>query len=369
MAAEAGKTLVEAFYGKPHDQSYYLGCSGGGRQGIQAAGLFPEDYDGILVGAPALNFNYMSAWRARFFVLTGAANSSGFIDAATWEGLIHDEVLRQCDDLDGASDGILADPNLCVAVFRPEALLCGTMNATNCLTIHQVETVRQVFSPLYGVTGQLIYPPLAPGAEVDATDRLLSGSPFPYSVDWYRYAVYNDSSWDPASWTINDIAPADEINPGNARTWPSNLSPLRDAGTKLLIYHGGADQQITGFDTERWYNYLSTQMDATSEELDDFLRFFRVPGMGHCGDGIGAWQIGQNGAGANGTLYDAEHNVLAALVNWVEEGKAPEAVLGTKFNNDSAAEGVALTRWHCRYPLRSTYLGGDAALATSWTCR
>jgi feruloyl esterase len=351
----AGKEMVNAYYGSPPNRSYYLGCSGGGRQGIQAASMFPSDYHGVLVGAPALNFNYMSAWRARFFTLTGAVNGTGFISAETWQGLIHDEVLRQCDRLDGLEDGILGDSNLCSAIFRPEALICNGTAHNNCLSSEQVEVVRQVFSPLYGVTGELIYPPLAPGAELQATDRLLSGSPFPYSVDWYRYAVYSDPSWDPANWTVDDIAPAETANPGNARTWPDDLSPLRENGAKLLIYHGGADQQITAFDTERWYNYLSRQMGATSEDLDDFVRFFRIPGMGHCQGGVGAWQIGQNAAGAKGLPYQAENNVLAALVNWVEEGRAPETLVGTKFVNDSMASGKKTERVHCRYPFRITY--------------
>ncbi|KAF2115956.1 ferulic acid esterase [Lophiotrema nucula] len=370
-AAEAAKVLTKALYDKKPSKSYYTGCSGGGRQGIQAADLYPKDFDGILVGAPGINFNYMSAWRASFFTYTGAINSSSFISAATWEGLIHDEMLKQCDELDGVQDGILVDPALCVGVFQPETLLCSTTtaNTSACLTPHQVEVVRKVFTPLYGESGELIYPPLSPGAETVATQRLLSGTPFSYSVDWYRYAVYSNPAWDPASWTIHDATVGEEKNVGNARSWPSDLSPLRDNGGKMLIFHGGADQQITGLDTERWYNYLSRSMDATSDELDAFMRFFRIPGMNHCSGGTSAWQIGQSGAAAQNLPYEAGNNVLAALVDWVEKGEAPDTVMGTKFVDDNEKKGVALTRKHCRYPLRSTYVGGDSTLAASWVCR
>lgn len=348
VAADASKVLTKAFYGRLPDKSYYMGCSGGGRQGIQAANLFPDDFDGILVGAPALNFNYMSAWRASFYTYTGATNSSGFIKSGTWQGLIHDEILKQCDKLDGVRDGILVDPALCAAVFRPETLLCRNDNTTGCLTTYQVEMVRKVFSPLYGVNGELIYPPLAPGTEVQATQRLLSGTPFPYSVDWFRYAVFSDAAWDPASWTIQDATVAEVKNPGNARTWPSDLSLFRDAGGKLLIYHGGADQQITGLDTERWYNYLSRGMSARSDTLDEFMRFFRIPGMAHCSGGNGAWQIGQSSAGAKNTPYNAQNNALVALVDWVEKGNAPDTIMGTRFVDDDVGKGVALSRRHCR---------------------
>ena len=371
-----GKTLTEAFYGEPANKSYYLGCSGGGRQGIQASNLYPEDYDGILVGAPALNFNYMSAWRASFFVITGAANSSGFITKDFWQGLIHDEILRQCDVLDGVQGGIISDPATCAAIFRPEALLCNYTTADSeanatCLTPTQVQAVRKVYSPLYGTSGQLIYPGLAPGAEMQATDRLLSGAAFAYSVDWLRYAVYSNPDWAPENFNISDADAAEKANPGNARTWPSNLTSFRDNGAKLLIYQGEADQQITHFDTERWYNYLSTSMDLSSTDMDTFLRFFRIPGMGHCQGGIGAWQVGQNGAGAKGIMpkYDPKSNVLAALVDWVENGNAPEEVLGTRFVNDTVSMGVGSTRRHCRYPFSARYMGGNWTSADSWACQ
>lgn len=126
----------------------------------------------------------MSAWRGNFYVITGAANGSNFITPTTWTGLIHDEVLKQCDLLDGVSDSIIEDVDLCQ--FRPEALLCeegvsrGNASSPTCLTVEQVEIVRQVYSPLYGQQGQLLYPGLQPGAESAAvkTGGILSGASF-----------------------------------------------------------------------------------------------------------------------------------------------------------------------------------------------
>jgi feruloyl esterase len=298
----------------------------------------------------------MSSWRASFFTYTGSANSSGFIPITTWQNLIHYEILQQCDELDGVKDGTLVDPALCTAVFRPETLLCTTSdtNTSSCLTPEQVDTVRKVFSPLYGVDGQMIYPALAPGAELLATQRLLSGIPFSYSVDWFRFAVYSNPDWDPSTFTILDAQVAEAKNSGNARTWPSTLAQFNGRGGKLLVYHGGADQQITGFDTERWYNYLSRSMVLRSEELDVFLRFFRVPGMGHCSGGDGAWQVGQAASAAVGVPYDGTHNVLAAIVEWVESGSAPDAILGTKFVRDDPRKGIAFERWHCRSVCQQT---------------
>ena len=177
---QAGKNLTTAFYSAPANNSYYLGCSGGGRQGVKAAEMFPEDFNGIVVGAPAVNFNNMTSWRASFFGKTGAPSSPNFIPASAWEGFIHDEVLNQCDMIDGVADGIIEDPTLCD--FRPEALICSGQNSTNCLSGVQVEIVRSVFSPLYGSSGELVYPAMQPGSEVQAVQRLYSGTPFPYSL-------------------------------------------------------------------------------------------------------------------------------------------------------------------------------------------
>ena len=141
--------------------------------------MFPNDFDGIVAGSPALDFNNLQSWRASFFIITGPANSSNFISPALWSTLIHDEVLKQCDGLDGALDGIIEDPNLCN--FRPEALLCQKHNSSDCLTPTQVDIVRKIFSPYYGQDGNLIYPAMQPGSEILASQNLYSGKPFSYS--------------------------------------------------------------------------------------------------------------------------------------------------------------------------------------------
>ena len=146
---------------------------------MKAAEMFPDDFNGIVAGSPALDFNNLQSWRARFFPITGRTNSSDFISTALWTKLIHDEVLNQCDGIDGASDGIIEDPNLCN--FRPEALLCKRNATTDCLTSAQVEMVRETFSPFYGEDRQLIYPAMQPGSEILAAMNLYAGKPFSYS--------------------------------------------------------------------------------------------------------------------------------------------------------------------------------------------
>ncbi|KAE8346237.1 hypothetical protein BDV24DRAFT_147468 [Aspergillus arachidicola] len=310
-ATVIGKQVTQAFYGQSHTKSYYLGCSLGGRQGINSAVEFPDDFDGIIAGSPAVDFNNLVSWRASFFPITGSANSTDFISVSTWKNLIHPEVLTQCDTLDCVNDGIIEDPTLCN--FRPEVLKCTDDRINDCLSPAQVEIVRKVFSPMYGEDGRLIFPAMQPGSELEAADQLYAGKPFRYSKV------------------------ADDLNPQNIRTWPNDLSNYEKRGGKIISFHGQQDGKITSFNTERFYNHLATAMNMPSSELDNFFRFFRISGMSHCNSGPGAWAFGQGGSPAPAmTPFNSNENILAALVAWVEHGVAPETITGTNIAQPAA---------------------------------
>lgn len=166
-AVVAGKQIVEQYYGSPHKTSYYFGCSTGGRQGLKAAQMFPDDYDGIVAGSPASDFNHLAAWSGHFITLTGLnASDPRYLGLPEWSA-VHAEVLRQCDPLDGVLDGILEDSSICN--FNPETILCSrsTDQSTGCLSNTQAQTVRNVFSPVYGLNHSYIYPRLSPTAELN----------------------------------------------------------------------------------------------------------------------------------------------------------------------------------------------------------
>lgn len=186
-----GKQITEQFYGRNYTKSYYLGCSTGGRQGFKAVQDYPEDFDGVVAGAPAVNFLSLTSWSASFYTIFGTEGNATFVPVSQWTGLIHEEVLKQCDGLDGVVDGIIEDPDLCR--FRPEALLCPSesTNSTDCLSKEQVGAVRKAYEDYYGVDGQLIFPRMQPGSEVIAAYVSYTAGAFPYSEDWFRYVVYS----------------------------------------------------------------------------------------------------------------------------------------------------------------------------------
>ncbi|CBF85532.1 hypothetical protein AN1772.2 [Aspergillus nidulans FGSC A4] len=359
-----GKQLTKLFYDEGFDTSYYLGCSTGGRQGFKLAQDFPGEVDGIIAGAPAINFVGLLSWSAHFYPITGPVGSATYLSLDDWD-LVHEEILRQCDGLDGAEDGIIEDPDLC----HPNAttLLCSPgATSGSCLTATQVNTVHEVYAPLLSSNSTLIYPRMQPGGEQFAAPAMYNGQPFQYSKDWWRYVVYSDPTWNATKWTIRDAEAALRQNPYNIQTWNADLSPLRDSGSKLLTYHGLQDQLISSDDSKLYYHRLMKTMGVTSNQLDEFYRFFQISGMAHCQDGDGAYGIGNRAETEFST--EPEDNVLMAMVRWVEEGIAPETVRGAKFSDGVGSE-VEYYRKHCRYPRRNVYKGpGDYTDETAWEC-
>ncbi|KAJ6490683.1 tannase and feruloyl esterase [Mycena vitilis] len=345
VEAVIGKQIVHAYYGTPAAKSYYLGCSTGGRQGTQAALKFPADFDGIVAGAPATDWNHLILWLGTLSHYVGAPTSGAspkFLSPALW-AVVSAEILRQCDALDGVVDGIITEPDACD--FRSEAIQCTGRNTTGCLTPVQVESVKNVFSPLFGVEGQLLFPRYSPGAEADPTQlEVFGGSVFQYAADWQRFVILNDTNADLSNLGVHDAPLWDSINAGGISTFNGDLSAFRNRGGKFLTYHGRRDPLISPTNSKRVYDLISHTLSLP--RLDDFYRLFLIPGMGHCVGGLGAPSFGQRD-GQN-VVNASSHNILLALVDWVERGIAPETIIGS---------GANTTRTHCRYPMRSVFNG------------
>lgn len=183
-----GKQISKAFYGRDYSKSYYLGCSTGGRQGFKAVQSFPDDFDGVVAGAPAFAFNNLTSWSGHFYTILQQAGEAGTPPVSVWPA-IHQNVLEQCDEIDGYKDGIIEDALTCN--YHPESLICSpgddsAGNSSTCLTGAQALTVRQLLAPVYGENGVLVYPAMQPGSEVDDAYIYYSGESFPYTDDWFR---------------------------------------------------------------------------------------------------------------------------------------------------------------------------------------
>ncbi|KAF2448890.1 tannase and feruloyl esterase [Karstenula rhodostoma CBS 690.94] len=362
--AVVGKSITEQFYGDVCGKSYYLGCSTGGRQGWKAVQKNPGLFDGVVAGAPAIDIWAHLGFFGYALQTLGFNTSS--VTLAQW-GAVQQEVLNQCDGLDGARDGILEDPSACE--FDWTALVCSsTLNSSTCFTPDQVEAAAKLFGPIT-YNGTLMHPGHSHGYEPE----LITWEYSPLVLTWipeiFRYVVYEDISWDPTHFTLEDVLYALQKDSDGVQlnTFDSDISAFRDRGGKVLHWHGTADQLLVSRTSDLYYNKVRSALNASVADLDDFYRYFRASGVGHCSGGPGANFMGQ--IGGQVAVDTPNDSMLRRIVQWVEEGDAPEFVRGTKFINDTIALGIEFTRKHCKYPKVNRYTGDHEGLdEEGWEC-
>jgi len=360
------KTVVKSFYGDAAKRSYFASCSNGGRQALMEAQRFPDDYDGILAGAPA------NAWVP---LLTGALkvaeklDQAGYIPPAKIPA-ISKAVLAACDKLDGLDDGILNDPRQCH--FDPATLRCNGKESEECLTGPQVDSLKAIYSGVHDPTGKLIFPGLLPGAEdgrggwkdwITGSEEGKSAVVF-FVHGFFGNMVYGQKDWDFRGANIDTSLRLAYEKTGDAMDAMSpDLKPFLAHGGKLILYHGWNDPAISALNTVNYYNSLISAVGRQSAE--ESVRLYMVPGMQHCEGGPGATSFGQ---GSTEPRRDAEHDILTALVGWVEDGTAPGSIIATKYAEAHPAE-PEMTRPLCPYPQAAKYRGsGDPNSGTSFGC-
>jgi feruloyl esterase len=342
----AAKAIVAAFYATGPRFSYFVGCSSGGRQGLMEAQRFPNDYDGIAAGAPTNNWNSMMF--ARIWVAHATLKDpAGYIPPAKYR-VIHQAVMEACDSLDGVRDGVLEDPTRCH--FDPGALACRNGDGPDCLTAPQVDSARKIYTPARNSrTGGAIFPAMERGSElVWAT---LAGGPKPIALadDYFKYVVFENPDWDFKTLNFDgDFAKAEKRDGGILTAINPDLRPFFSHGGKLIQYHGWTDQQVMPQNSIDYYNSVVRKIGDAAKAADSY-RLFMAPGMGHCGGGEGPNKF----------------DVLGPLAQWVEKGKAPDAILASR------SEGSATrTRPLCPYPQVAVYKGtGSTDDAANFVCK
>src|SRR6516164_7198019 len=272
------KAIINAFYGSAPQYSYWNGCSTGGRQGLKEAQKYPNDFDGIIAGAPA-NRTAMSLWVAAAVL----KDKASYIPPAKYP-IIHQAVLNACDSLDGVKDGLLEDPRQCK--FDPKVLLCKGDDGPSCLTAPQVEAARKIYSPAKNPrTGKELFPSLVPGTELGWGVQAAGPDPSANIFDHYKYVVYKDPNWDWRTFNFDsDIARSEQPDNVVMNATDPNLKPFFSHNGKLLIYHGWADTNVATLNTIKYYKAVVDTMGGPTKTSDN-VRLFLEPGMGHCGGG------------------------------------------------------------------------------------
>jgi len=337
------KSVIAAFYDKQPARSYWNGCSTGGKQGLKEAQKFPDDYDGIVAGAPA---NYWTHLMAGDVWIGQATHSdpAAYIPPAKYP-MIHRAAIDACDAADGLKDGLIDDPRACH--FDPAVLACKEGQQDDCLTAPQIEAARKIYAGAKNPrTGEQVFPGLEPGSEPQWV--VFAGSPEPPIVaSYFKYLLFKDPAWDFRKLDLDkDVAAAEKFDNGLIAATDPNLKPFVAHGGKLLLWHGWEDGLIAPRNS---INYFESVGKVLGAKTGDSVRLFMAPGMFHCNGGDGP------------NRFDA----VAAVDDWVEHAKAPERIVASH----RTAGQVDRTRPLCPYPQVATYSGsGSIDDAANFAC-
>ena len=341
------KALIKSFYGQSEKLSYFVGCSTGGRQALMEAQRYPNDFDGIIAGAPAndhlaLHAGDMSRW------MDINKDPAGFLTAAKRTTLAQ-AVMNACDSLDGVKDNLITDPHQCK--FDPAVLLCKSADSDSCLTAAQVKTAKRAYAPATTSKGKLIFPGFSYGGELSYAVLLAptgqNPAPPTISSDSFKYLGHQDANWDFHTFNLDtDYALAVKNAGAIILSTSPDLSKFKAHGGKLLMYHGWGDPAIQ---PEHTVLYYETILDKMGKKQDDWLKLFMVPGMGHC----------SGGAPNSPNTFDR----IGTLDAWREKGVVPNQMMGS-----NAVAG--LSRPLCPYPQVAKYNGtGSTNEAANFTCK
>jgi len=358
LAAGFARTIVAAYYAPPLKAAYFHGCSDGGREALMEAQRFPEDYDAIVAGAPAIPWTRMtSAFAADHLAVF--ADPAAALPADKLK-LLQAASLGQCDKRDGVADGVIDDPRRCG--FDPAVLQCKPGDTSGqCLSAAQVKSARALYRGAQGPDGKPFFHGYAPGAEAVAGtwDLWLTGANAQhgrFATEFYRYMVHSDPNWQLSSFAIGrDYPLAKRRAGGDLDADNADLGPFLRRGGKLILYHGWNDAAIA---PENTIDYYERVRRTVPKQAGQSVRLFMVPGMSHCLAGPGP------------NVFDA----LGTLDKWRQGGPAPEQMTATKFDNDLFAylgfpAKQVRTRPLCAYPRVARWKGsGSTDDAANFSC-
>jgi len=411
-----GKEFTKRYYASAVKYSYFEGCSDGGREGMLELTRYPRDYDGMIVGAPY--FDIASELGATLVSFAAELRAPGAAIPPRLWGVASRIIMDRCDSEDGVKDGLIQDPEACD--FNPYHDLprCGAGGGgDDCFTREQIDTLSVIFSAKRNPAGEVVFPGWSVSDigfrsdSADAGDSLVESLGFPQPPSelaapqpwranprgepegWYwteqtaRYEVYADRpgfdvrqalgvtfdrgvhGWRGMYAVVPDRAVAllRKMTAAGSGATPRAASRFLRAGRKLIMYHGFSDGDITPYRTVQYFDGLA-RLNGGMRALQKNARLYMVPGMAHCSGGPGPNNFGQL---FSSVVLEApvNHDILATLEAWVEAGRAPAAIIATKFEHDDPHDRVLRTMPLCPYPAKARFVGtGDVNDAANWVC-
>ena len=327
--AVVSKAIMLNYYCAAPSKSYFAGCSRGGGQAMMEAQYYPDDFDGIVVGAPAFAWPAIAA-KGIEHSQYNYPNPKDMKPVITNDNLklLQNEVLKQCDQLDGSVDKIIDDPRKCKFDFSKLPVCTDGKASASCLTKEQLAAIKSIYSPLV-VEGKEIYPGFPFGAESErgSWDLWITGtSPFMpgaaslhymFSTNIFKYLVFNDPNWDYSKYDFKNFSAQTSYASSYLDATSTNYTEFKKRNGKIIFYHGWNDPALSAYATiEHYEGILKADKDAQS-----YARLFLLPGMLHCEGGPGCDKV----------------DWIALIVDWVEKQKAPDKVVATKSGQGNTA--------------------------------
>ena len=365
----AGKALVNAYYKTAPRTSIFQGCSTGGQQALSIAQRYPDDYNGIVAGAPANNRTHLhTMFVSNLQALTapGAHLSQGKLN------MITGKVIAACAGKDGGAptDTYLTDPRRCN--FDPDTLpQCSGSDDDSCLTAPQLAALKTTWKgPVNPRTGERIFSGLPVGSESMVFGLAFQGD----TVSWPSQQLYMfkwalGANWNYATFDFDhDMDAVDARLASIMNANDPDLTQFKAAGGKLMMFNGTADPGVPFQSPLEYYERVVQAQGGDLPGTQNFFRYYLVPGMGHCSSITGGPGVGDFGQPYSPFVpKDQAHDMLLKLVDWVENKNAPDNIIATRYTDPSGTT-VAMERPICTYPKVPTYQGGDATKASSFQC-
>lgn len=354
--AVVSKAIIGSYYGYYPKYSYFLGCSRGGGQAMMEAQRYPDDFDGIVAGAPAFNW---TALAAEAIQNTQAVHPSKLTESVITKDhirMLQDAILKQCDRIDGVRDSILNNPAKCDFDFASLPKCPGDIPGKECFTTSQIKAIKAIYNGV-DIGQGITYPGFPFGGEnepggwltwITGTNESYQQSGYPslqayFGIEIFKYLILQDPDWNYSTYDFKGYEKEVRYASAYLNATSTDYSGFKKRKGKIIIWHGWSDPALSAYSTIEHYN----EVKANDPDLRNYMRLFLLPGVLHCGGGEGPSQI----------------DWIALIRDWVENNNAPERVIASK----SIGGKKVMTRPVLPYPGEAAYDGkGDPNKESSY---
>jgi len=332
------KAIIKEYYGQFPRYNYFIGCSRGGNQALIEAQLYPEDFDGIVAGAPtAITSVFAKFIRNSQIIFPNPDNLDIVTISEAQFEFLQEAILEQCDEIDGIKDNIINDPHNCKLNYSGLPLCSDNIEVKTCFTMEQIDNIKILFAGLT-IQGKKVYPEYPLGSDLDWWDLQ-----YTLGTEWFKYIVLNNPEWNYSTYNFSDYFNDYELAYSIHNAASTNYNAFSNRGGRLIIYHGWNDGAISANESIEYFEAIK----ETDPSVDNYLKLYLLPGVSHCGGGPGPSDV----------------DWVEIIRNWVENGNPSDRIIVSKIENDE----VVMTRPIYPYPRIAVYDGsGDPNIDSSF---